>query len=293
MHFTRLQLEDIETVRPFFDGINPKTCDYTIGTIMMWRDYFNVEYAIEDGMLFSRMHTTEGEYYYNLPVGNGTVLTQDLYARMGDGAETLRFSVIPEHLLEALQAGNHVRSVTEQTDFGDYIYDAQALRSFAGKKYGGQRNHVHQFEKGAASWSFEPITGENIPAVRAFFVEQYLAAAAHGSYEEEENRKVLEVLDRFDEYGMFGGALFLDGRVVGFSINEICGDMLFTHIEKADKTVHGAYQMVVQQSAQRFAPDRIAFINREEDMGDPGLRASKQSYHPTAVIPKYIVELTR
>ena len=75
----------------------------------------------------------------------------------------------------------------------------------------------------------------------------------------------------------------------GFSLGEIVGDTLFTHIEKADRDYQGCYQMVVAQFAQQFAHEGVHFINREDDAGDPGLRTSKLSYHPVALLEKYTV----
>ena len=75
----------------------------------------------------------------------------------------------------------------------------------------------------------------------------------------------------------------------GFSLGEIIGDTLFTHIEKADRDYEGCYQMLVAQFAQQFAGESVAFINREDDTGDLGLRTSKLSYHPVALLEKYTV----
>jgi hypothetical protein len=81
------------------------------------------------------------------------------------------------------------------------------------------------------------------------------------------------------------------GSVVAFSIGEILQNVLFVHIEKADFGIRGAYQVINNEFARHFASEEVEFINREEDVGDEGLRASKKSYHPIEIIDKYIVEV--
>ena len=131
----------------------------------------------------------------------------------------------------------------------------------------------------------------SVPEVLAF-LDRYAAGwdKAAPSFHEEvsKNREVLEHLSAYD---MKGGVLRVDGGVVGFSLGEIVGDTLFTHIEKADRDYEGCYQMLVAQFAQRFAGGTAAFINREDDAGDLGLRASKLRYQPVALLEKFIVTI--
>ena len=49
--------------------------------------------------------------------------------------------------------------------------------------------------------------------------------------------------------------------------------------------------MLVNQAAITFAVNEVSFINREEDMGDLGLRTSKKSYHPIELLKKYTIEV--
>mgnify|MGYP002342265594 FL=1 len=55
--------------------------------------------------------------------------------------------------------------------------------------------------------------------------------------------------------------------------------------------MQGAYQMLVAQFAQKYAGGEVAFLNREDDTGDLGLRTSKLSYHPVALLEKYLVTI--
>ena len=99
-------------------------------------------------------------------------------------------------------------------------------------------------------------------------------------------------MEHWSVYGFFGGLIRTEGRIVAFSFGEIIGDTLFVHVEKALREVRGSYQMIVSELLSRFATDGILYVNREEDVGDPGLRYSKESYHPKCLLEKYEMERT-
>ena len=106
----------------------------------------------------------------------------------------------------------------------------------------------------------------------------------------EENHKVQEVLEHLDQYGLVGGVLRADGAIVGFTLGEVLRDTLYIHIEKADRDYPGAYQMLCRQFCAAYAGG-LAYVNREEDMGDLGLRKAKRDLHPVTQLKKYTVEV--
>ena len=85
---------------------------------------------------------------------------------------------------------------------------------------------------------------------------------------------------------MLGGFVTAGGNIISFAIGEKLSDTLFVHVEKADRSVQGAYPIIVREFARA---NPALLINREEDMGILGLRTSKLSYHPTALLKKYNV----
>ena len=60
--------------------------------------------------------------------------------------------------------------------------------------------------------------------------------------------------------------------------------------DTTDKNVTGIFPKLTNSYARELA-DKVRYINREEDMGNPGLRRSKQSYQPIGLLRKYFVEL--
>jgi uncharacterized protein len=61
--------------------------------------------------------------------------------------------------------------------------------------------------------------------------------------------------------------------------------------ERARRSEKGLYQVINQETARAIAAHGFTVINREEDLGDAGLRQAKLSYHPTALEMKHTLTL--
>lgn len=60
------------------------------------------------------------------------------------------------------------------------------------------------------------------------------------------------------------------------------------HVEKADVNFQGAFTIINQEFASRI-PEQYMYVNREEDLGLPGLRQAKLSYNPVILLEKNVV----
>lgn len=288
MIYRPFALEDIDILTPYLAYQEFGTCDYTLGGMMMWRDFFRMEYCLSEGALLSRLRGTDGVLYYNLPLAPDWRSALSRLVGSLEGAP-IAFCTVPEAALPELLVRLPGAEVLPQEEFFDYRYLCRDLAELSGKRYAGQRNLVRQFQRAHGSWSYRAIDGETLPAVIDFFERSCPPLEGQG-FQQEENRKVAEVLRHFEEYGFFGGVLFADGIPCGFSLGERLGDTIYVHIEKAERGVKGAYQMLVNQFALNFGGN-ATYLNREEDMGDAGLRESKRSYHPSDILKKYVVRM--
>ena len=89
-------------------------------------------------------------------------------------------------------------------------------------------------------------------------------------------------------YGCTGYALRAGGEIAAFCIGEAMGDTLIVHIEKAKREYKGAFQMINCLFAKtELEKCGVQFINREDDVGDEGLRQAKQSYFPEYMLKKF------
>lgn len=290
LNFHPLTEENLDTLRPFLTPNPYRLCDLTVGGIFIWRDYYNTEWAIHEDVLYFKVDYPGFGTLFTLPQGGDRKREyeqiREYCTRRG---MPLTFYPIPREELEPLMECFPCATPMSDRDSFDYLYLAEDLKYFRGKKLGGQRNHVNRFLRTYENWNFSALTTADVPEVEAFLDRYAAGTQKDSSTFEEDLKKTREVLGAFERYGMVGGVLRVDGQVVGFAIGEVVGDTLFVHIEKADRTCEGCYQMVVSQFAQMFAVDGVEHINREDDTGDAGLRTSKLSYKPIALLEKYAV----
>ena len=289
MEFHLLELQYIDLLRPYLQLCESRICDCTVGCTFMWRDLVKTYFAIEDETLYIRVDDLDGKTAFGCPLGGELKKGIEKileYCRENDIPPAL--CMVPEHLIEEVKelTGG---TVTTDRAWYDYLYSSEDMKTFAGRKYSGQRNHINKFLKENEVWSFEAITPENIDSVKTFL--QIFIDADRGEFINltEGNLKAMEILDNFGAYGLFGGMLKAGENIVGFAIGEVLGDTLFVHVEKSLREVEGAYQMLVREFAKAYACDGVHFVNREEDDGNEGLRTSKLSYHPVKLLEKYLV----
>lgn len=292
LEFTKLELEHIPLIRPFFLQQNRRICDCTVGSTLMWRNYFDNCFSIVEDTLIFRSRYLDGQFAFTVPLGKNPErllkLTEE-YCR--DNGITLEFCTVTPNDLELLRSHWPSLTVEENRDWYDYLYESRDIVDFAGRKYAAQRNHIHRFERECPDWSFERMTADHVEEVRSFYRQFLQERTKEGETAQAEVGEIFEVLDHFEEYAFLSGILRVEGRIAGISMGEIVQDTLYVHIEKADVQYPGVYQKLVNCFAREFVTDEVRYINREEDVGDPGLRKSKLSYRPVALQEKYTVRV--
>lgn len=294
LKFKPLQLEDMELLRPLLAQACCRTCDFTVGGTFMWIDYFDYSYCIFNDTLFIKGVTEDdvSRPAFSIPVGKMGLEESVALLRDYCRSENCRliFSAVPEAFVAPLKALGAKR-VDKLDDWSDYLYEASALANLTGKKLGKKRNHINRFEAENPDYTFEPLTPEMLPAVKDFFLAHHLPLSKP-AIADIEREQVLRVLETPGNFGFEGAVLSTPANgIVAFTLGEVKGDTLYVHIEKMDHEVNGAGETVNKLFAAMMTArhPEVIYINREEDVGDPGLRHAKESYHPTELLAKYNV----
>ena len=99
------------------------------------------------------------------------------------------------------------------------------------------------------------------------------------------------VLENLEPLGVVGGCIEVNGKVEAFTLGELLNpETVVIHIEKANAAFHGLYQVINQQFLEQTW-QHARYVNREQDLGLPGLRKAKESYHPHHLVEKFAVTL--
>ncbi len=267
------------------------TLEYNFTVQYIWRTIFNTKICVQNGFFFSASGKDKPSFLF--PTGAGdlkeAVKMLDAYAKAQQ--LPLRFhSVSPmqKEILEEMYPGRFEFKYVR--DAGDYIYDAESLRTLKGKKLAAKRNHINRFLENHPDWTYETISAENMDEVKEMNRQWCEIMDCDGDESlRDEICSVRCALKNFDALGLSGGLLRAGGKVIAFSVGErLNNDTYLVHIEKAFSDIQGAYPMINQQFVLHNA-DGYSFINREDDAGDEGLRKAKLSYRPAQIAEKYAV----
>lgn len=284
--------KNVEIIRNYAPRSEISFCDISAGVKYMWRDEFVAEYAEIDGTLILRETCPDYKNAFYYPIGddiNGALDEIETYCKVK--CEPLVFCCIDEKIKDELLKRYPAADVSFNRDWSDYIYLAQDFKTFSGKKFSGQRNHVNKFAKTYPDYAFKQITADDFPRIAEFFKAYERETVANMWTEVEEENKVVDYIYNMFKLKQVGGYIETSGKIVALSIGEVVGDVLIVHVEKGLKEFAGVYPTMAREFAKAFAADGVTFINREEDCGDAGLRVSKTQYHPIEIKNKYVVRV--
>ncbi|MBQ0099379.1 MAG: GNAT family N-acetyltransferase, partial [Firmicutes bacterium] len=284
--------KDYNILKDYFEKSNIQFCDLSVGVRFIWRDDFKVEYAIYNDTLIIKESCRDYDNAFYYPCGKdeeGAIFEIEKYVK--ENNLDLKFCCIDNFHASYLSGKYYMTEISNDRDWSDYIYDAESFKSFSGKKYSGQRNHINKFKKLYPNATVKIIENADIEKIKEFLTqfesENNLTAWSAIS----EDKRIREYLDNCFILNQSGLAVYENNKCIGISLGEVVKDTLIVHVEKALKEYEGVYSFLANEYAKAFANDKVKFINREEDCGDQGLRISKLQYHPIEVKEKNIVRV--
>ncbi len=276
--------------RPLVHGLlqrhPPAISELTFTNLFAWRRTRPVWFSvIEETLLFwiAEKGGNEPTVLFGPPVGP---LPIEEAAKLSPVSRMVR---IPAAEAERLQQAGY--AVEADRDNADYVYRTSDLANLAGRKYAKKRNHVKNC-LAQYRCEYEPFSAAIIAeclAMQSQWCE--MKECAINLELAGEDAAIRETLDHFEEFGCLGGAIRVDGKIAAYAVAEpLDPETAVWHFEKAMPDINGLGQLVTHWFAKE-ALSGFVYVNREQDLGIPGLRQAKESYYPDHLVEKYTVRL--
>ena len=267
-----------------------KASDYSFVNLWAWGEEYGLEWSWTSELVWIRQ--TQPQTAYWAPIGPWPEIDWPNAFAAFDAA-SIPLIRVPEPLAEQWrETPSFEAEMTEARGQWDYLYNRQDLVALKGNRYHKKKNLLNQFKR-KYDYQYLSYGPEMIANAKAMQIdwckwrdcEAYDMLAA-------ENRAIEKLLDASEEFKtLTGGALMVDQVIVAYTIAEVIGphDILI-HFEKADPEFKGSYQAINQMFLAQMDGE-YRRVNREQDLGDAGLRKAKLSYNPSDFLRKYAVSV--
>ena len=292
IEFRRIRPEDRPLLEPVLAARTERPCEYGVSNLFLWGEQY---YAfLGNNLLFFSRFGEKTVYPFPVIRENPRQVVDALAEDSRRRGVPLQFALMSGEdcdLLQSLYPGRF--SFRDCRDAFDYVYSVESLAGLKGRKLQKKRNHVNKFRANHPLCRVIPLDGASLARVRAM-TDRWLEERMKTDPDIRGEQLAMDrAYDHFEALGMVGVALEEEGRILAMSMgSRLNPDTVDVHFEKALESVDGAYAAVNQAFAARIGAELpgIRWLNREEDMGIPGLRQAKLSYWPDRMIEKFRAE---
>lgn len=288
---TPLTIGHRDFLHPLLQNLESGISEFTFSNLYLFRNHYDYQVS---------KHTTKAGYTFPIITGtegNETAIdhthTFTLLPLGFPGLELIKLILdnhcyiknFPEQAAELhriILEQNGYRVEQDRNNF-DYIYNRRDLADLNGRKFHKKRNLVNAFIN---NYEYEEQLIN--PAKHKAHLVEILEAWRAEREESGDYDAAYEAIELFEELGLRGCITYTNGKPSAFSMGELImhGSMFAIHFEKAAGNYKGIYQFINRSFADMLV-DCVEVINREQDLGDPGLRQAKMSYRPANFIKKY------
>ena len=280
--FHPLTVSDREAVQAVTLHTGRRNCNYTFANLLGWQFWFHTEVCVLADAVVLRFNSG-GERVYMVNT-SGMLQSTLIEALLEDCGGELTIIGLEDSQAQGVENGEWRVERTARRNQYDYIYRRADLAALQGGLLKAKRNHVNRFWAEHSNFEYRLLTPEMFDECRrltALWQEEKNDASETVVAE----RRAMEtIFAHWEALGMMGGSIFAEGRMVAFTYGAaVTTDTLDVCVEKADRRVEGAFAIINQQFAEHL-PEQYIYLNREEDMGIPGLRKAKLSYRPEILL---------
>ncbi len=291
--FENLDISEYRKILSRFPEI--RNCEYAYANLFAYQDVYETQYStFADGIVI-RMKVG-GKPTYLFPMVSEIYFADavkeitGLCARESCG---VHFSILPKEFAQKLSTDFGAEKPRFSRDFSDYVYEKDSLCTFGGRHLHAKKNHLHKFfSLYGDKFSYSEIkSASDITECKNFNEKWYMLNATYEKSLKSERAATECMLDNFFRLKLKGGMIRVSGKLCAYTIASDLhdeSDTIIIHVEKGLYDVQGIYPAICSEFLKNSC-EKYKFVNREDDLGDEGLRQSKTSYCPVFFEDKYSV----
>ncbi len=295
LSFVPVELSDMQRIYVYTSKFGEGSCQHS--PISMWSlsEKYGDEACIEDDILYVCRKNLCNELYrvYLAPLGaNATKGFERILEDAKYYGKKAKFVTLTKGYADTLaNIYPDEFKIEEDRNLAEYMYRTERMASFSGRSLKKRRSEVNTFWNMYGEHATVKLIQIEDHEDILEFEKKWLKQNAHTHDENSlyrEARMIKKQLEHFDDFGLSGIVLRIDGQVYGFGYGVKLSDTFYDAIiEKGDREIPHIYKVLRQESVKQCAADCV-YVNMEEDVGIEGLRALKLAYKPEYILSKYI-----
>jgi hypothetical protein len=294
--FNPIELADSDIFREKLSILNRRSCECNFNNLFFWSPVYDQQYLEFEGrLLVCAFAINEAMFPIGPPFSPAELaaVMKKLCCRKQLCGWV--YDVPEEYVDENRKALEQYFHIETSEDYYDYIYSAESLTELQGERLNKKRNLIHQFHHEYPNAYSEPLSGQNAAEALRFALAINALISAGTDMLEDEGEALKRALANFDKLTAEGLVLRdSEGKIIAFAMfSQGFSDTADVHFEKADREYKGASQVINQLTAELLHNRGVKYINREQDLGLPGLRQAKHSYEPEFLLKRYRLGLKK
>lgn len=282
MNIKKLNLEDREIVSNRISKNPSWISEYSFANLYLFREEHDYRLLVNDD-IYILGKTYDGESYIMplAPITPTMIPHLDKYMQQYPICFPIEESSLPAFTNKNLKISYHEGD-------SDYIYSKEKMSHYPGRKLHKKRNLLKQFKE-KYTFSEQVLSGKNKADARLLLDGWQNDVGL--KQEETDYKACAEAIELSETLNLKGCICYVDNEPGGFLLGEYLTDETFAiHFAKGRRKYKGLYQFMYSSFAKKL-PERVKYLNFEQDLGKLALKIAKSSYQPDFLLKKYRLKL--
>ncbi len=245
---------------------------HAFSSVFLWRNKMKLGISLNDRLFCIKREDLSNHYFF--PCGDEEDKKELISRLMAQGNVVFQYIREEDKMFLEQHFPGKFEFCAARDDW-EYIYDRQEQVKMEGGSFKHLRAKVHKGEN-AHNWEIIRLSRDTMSSA-AVIAHRWNDEVKHNG-ESADISATMSAFENFDVLNLTGVILVGDGVPLAFAIgSEISSDTFDLHISK---TLESDIDYYLKWELYKQLPDKIKYINREEDLGLEGIRIHKTDMKP-------------